>query len=912
MRKFKKLIALCMALVMLVAVMPITAGAEDPHNLNLSVTGSGTISGAGLSGTGGTASVAYGDSVSITQTASSGYEFVSWSVSGVTTDTTGASLSFTMPDNDVTISAEFQPITTLHNVTVIVRQNQSTMGSIISPATSNLQQTFGQQVTIAAQAYPTYQFVSWNVISGGANIAAPTSINTYFTMPNNSVVIEAVFSSTTPVVTGLSAAPTTIAATATGANRDSVITVTGTNLPATVTVGAFLATSSPNTPAVGGSNGTPLANASATGGTATLTFGPAQTAPREYTIMFSLDGGTTFQNIPSVHTTTVTVAGTALPVVSNVSASPTTIAVAATGANRNSTITVTGTNLPANVRVGAFLTGNTPAITSNAFTPTATGGTATLTFGAATAATRTYTIRVSTDGGSTWLPVNAGVTSATVTVTGTAIPTISTVTASPTIIPSNATGRNSTITVTGTNLSASVRVGAFLPGNSGHVPDRGGSNGVAISSINTQLTSGSASIPLGSAQSSARQYTIRISRDGGATFLNSPTTTVTVAATGTPVTAVTANPATIAANATNRNSVITVTGTNIVHGDVRVGAFAPGNNTNNPTIGGTNGVALGSGASATGGTATLTFGASQAAARTYNIRVSLDRGSTWLPVNAGVTSTTVTVASTGIPVTSVSIIGGNFSLEAGATRQLEVSVSPANATNRNVAWSSNNTSVATVSANGVVTGRATGTATITATSQDNSAISSSITVTVTPATQFNDIAGHWAIDAINTVTSAGLFQGTAPGVFSPQSSMTRAMFAQVLANLEGANTGAYTANFNDVSSGAWYFGTVGWAADSGIITGVGNGNFAPNTPVTREQMAVMLYRYAEIKGITLPSITSGSFTDQGNISYWAVDAVSAVQAAGIVTGRPDGRFDPQATATRAEVATIFARFLEIV
>ena len=178
---------------------------------------------------------------------------------------------------------------------------------------------------------------------------------------------------------------------------------------------------------------------------------------------------------------------------------------------------------------------------------------------------------------------------------------------------------------------------------------------------------------------------------------------------------------------------------------------------------------------------------------------------------------------------------------------------------------------------------------------------------------FNDVSPNaWYADYVASVATAGLFQGTAPGIFSPQGTMTRAMFAQVFANLEDADTSGFTVSrFNDVLATAWYLRAVEWAAHTEIVQGVGGGNFAPNAPITREQMAVILYRYAMIMDISLPQYNESAFTDQDSISPWAVDAVRAIQSAGIVTGRPDGRFDPRATATRAEVAAIFARFLEL-
>ena len=144
--------------------------------------------------------------------------------------------------------------------------------------------------------------------------------------------------------------------------------------------------------------------------------------------------------------------------------------------------------------------------------------------------------------------------------------------------------------------------------------------------------------------------------------------------------------------------------------------------------------------------------------------------------------------------------------------------------------------------------------------------------------------------------------------------MTRAMFAQVLANLEGIDLAAFanvSPSFEDVSADAWYFAAVQWAAEMGIVRGVGDGNFDPSRPITREQMAVMLHRYITIRDIEIPRDETTEFIDQADISYWAVDAVGAIQAAGIIQGN-NGAFSPQNNATRAEVATIFARFLNLI
>jgi len=181
---------------------------------------------------------------------------------------------------------------------------------------------------------------------------------------------------------------------------------------------------------------------------------------------------------------------------------------------------------------------------------------------------------------------------------------------------------------------------------------------------------------------------------------------------------------------------------------------------------------------------------------------------------------------------------------------------------------------------------------------------------------FIDISPNaWYSVNIDIVTSAGLFQGTGEGYFNPYSGMTRAMFAQVLANLGYADFDVNTettSGFFDVSNDAWYFAAVEWAYSLGIVSGFDDGSFAPRNNITREQMAVMLFRFINIMDVEVTSDSAEVFTDQDTVSPWASEAVKAMQSMGFITGRPDGSFDPRATATRAEVATIFARFLAAV
>ena len=179
---------------------------------------------------------------------------------------------------------------------------------------------------------------------------------------------------------------------------------------------------------------------------------------------------------------------------------------------------------------------------------------------------------------------------------------------------------------------------------------------------------------------------------------------------------------------------------------------------------------------------------------------------------------------------------------------------------------------------------------------------------------FTDInSSDWFYSAVETVVTNGLFSGITANTFAPYSTMTRAMFIKVIANLEGVDLSEFTiSRFSDVTVDMWYAPAVEWAASIGLVSGVGNNRFAPNDNITREQMAVMLYNYIIWKGITLPAnIETTSFVDEIQISSWAFEAVMSTQAAGIISGKPGNSFDPKALATRAEAAVIFARFFEI-
>ena len=182
---------------------------------------------------------------------------------------------------------------------------------------------------------------------------------------------------------------------------------------------------------------------------------------------------------------------------------------------------------------------------------------------------------------------------------------------------------------------------------------------------------------------------------------------------------------------------------------------------------------------------------------------------------------------------------------------------------------------------------------------------------------FVDVSGHWAAGYIGFVTEREIFLGTGGSAFSPDSGMTRAMFATVIGRLYERSYGTIEASgvhaFTDCDYGAYYGRYVDWAARNNIIGGYGNGRFSPNDQITREQMATILYRFADFLEI-LPSDmdTALSYPDAESISNYAKNAALFCQTTGVISGRTGGVFAPKETATRAEVAAIIERFVELI
>lgn len=183
--------------------------------------------------------------------------------------------------------------------------------------------------------------------------------------------------------------------------------------------------------------------------------------------------------------------------------------------------------------------------------------------------------------------------------------------------------------------------------------------------------------------------------------------------------------------------------------------------------------------------------------------------------------------------------------------------------------------------------------------------------------KMTDVADNaWYYEDVFFVLANGIFKGTSAMTFSPEEGITRGQFITVLGRCEGVedatkNNPAVNSEFSDIETTAYYASHVAWAAENHIVFGVKKGLFAPNERVTREQMVVMLYRYAIYKGIDLQEgNTIDLFADDAQISDFAKKAVYAMKAAGIISGIGRNNFDPQGESQRAEAAKVLAHLLK--
>ena len=422
-----------------------------------------------------------------------------------------------------------------------------------------------------------------------------------------------------------------------------------------------------------------------------------------------------------------------------------------------------------------------------------------------------------------------------------------------------------------------------------------------------------------------------------------------------------------------------------------------------------------------GGTATLTATITPSNATDQNVTWSsdnqnvatVDQNGEVTAVSAGTATITVTtedgsktatcvvtVTAATVPVTGVTLSQTQASLYYNRTPNtliLTATVAPDNATNQAVTWTSSNPSVATVK-NGVVTAVAPGIAVITATTQDGNhtaacavtvrpdvppanpnyritveatqggtvtadptAAKAGTTVTLTPVPDrgyqvgtvavtdrfgdpvavtenadgtytftmpngqvtvtvtfeqaplpFPDVAeGDWFYDAVRYAYETGLMDGVGDSLFAPNSETTRAQLVTILYRLAGEPEPGGDSGFSDVAAGIWYTDAVAWAAANGIVNGVSETEFAPGKDITREQLATILFRYAESKGYDVSTRADlSAYPDADQIQSYAAESVAWAVAEGLIQGFEDNTLRPAGNATRAQIATILMRFCE--
>lgn len=171
--------------------------------------------------------------------------------------------------------------------------------------------------------------------------------------------------------------------------------------------------------------------------------------------------------------------------------------------------------------------------------------------------------------------------------------------------------------------------------------------------------------------------------------------------------------------------------------------------------------------------------------------------------------------------------------------------------------------------------------------------------------------GDWYHSAVEYAYENGLMSGTGDKLFTPNGTLSRSMIVQILYSLEGRPEVKVGSAFNDVKGGAWYADAVNWATSVGIVSGYGDGKFGADDSITREQLAMILYQYAKLKGHTATDLnTLDGFSDTDQVSDWALEAIRWAVENGLMSGKNGGKLDPNGTATRAETATILMQFCE--
>ena len=181
-----------------------------------------------------------------------------------------------------------------------------------------------------------------------------------------------------------------------------------------------------------------------------------------------------------------------------------------------------------------------------------------------------------------------------------------------------------------------------------------------------------------------------------------------------------------------------------------------------------------------------------------------------------------------------------------------------------------------------------------------------------PLAAFSDLnVNAWYHDGVHWALENGVMAGYGGGKFLPGGTARRAMIVTMLHRMEGRPIVVYDMDFSDVEEGKWYTEAIRWAAANNIVSGYGNGRFGPNDSISREQLALILWRYARHKGRVRPLSESpglGAFSDAGSVSEWAAEALEWAVGTGLITGMGNGRLSPLSAAGRAQVAAVLMRY----
>ena len=180
------------------------------------------------------------------------------------------------------------------------------------------------------------------------------------------------------------------------------------------------------------------------------------------------------------------------------------------------------------------------------------------------------------------------------------------------------------------------------------------------------------------------------------------------------------------------------------------------------------------------------------------------------------------------------------------------------------------------------------------------------------AASFTDVSGKaWYKSAVDFVSEKGFMAGVSETRFAPEENVTRAMFVTVLARFAGVEVKNDTTVFTDVRRDKWYTGAVTWAAQNGLVSGVGDGRFAPNAEITRQDLCAILRKFLSAEDVSLTLGEGAAFTDAQRVSSYAREAVRYCAQTGLITGFKDGSFRPKETATRAQVAAILMKLYKL-